>query len=206
MVTRVLLAAVFGVAATASLALPVQWTVEDGGNGHWYEYILDWNASWYDAAEDAAARSYMGAAGDLVTITSAEENAFVRQIADAQYPWGGSTNIHIGLRDTAEFGQQGTWEWAVGPEAGDSQDGGYTNWTNGQAPGIWGGDYAMMNTSGTWFDTYFDEATGGYRAPYVVEYSVAPSEDLSPAIPLPASLPLLAAALAGVTVARRRRR
>lgn len=48
-------------------------------NGHYYEWV-NGNYSWDSARVAAASRTYNGLTGHLVTITSAEENAFVTSI------------------------------------------------------------------------------------------------------------------------------
>ena len=74
-VTRALMMLVL---PSAVLAVPIQWRIEDGGNGHWYELVgnyLDhsqrWNWQTYKAM--AENRSHLGAQGHLVTVTSAEK-------------------------------------------------------------------------------------------------------------------------------------
>lgn len=60
---------------TGVMAAPVQWRVEDGGNGHWYEAIaVPAGITWTAANAAAEAR---GGGWHLATITSAAENAFV---------------------------------------------------------------------------------------------------------------------------------
>ncbi len=114
---------VFSVAATiwagTGVALPVQWAVKDGGNGHWYEFVLDWKATWNDARTAAATSVYGGMTGYLVTITSVAENTFVRRVATEQYPFKKPTNVHIGLSDE---GSEGDWVWHTGPGAGICRD------------------------------------------------------------------------------------
>jgi hypothetical protein len=75
-------------------------------NGHYYQFLssgVDFNT----ALGNAASMSYMGRQGHLVTITSAEENAFV--IALAGY------NFWIAASDDV---QEGVWRWVAGPEIG----------------------------------------------------------------------------------------
>ena len=52
---------------------PIQWS----GNGHWYELVED-VVTWPEAEMLAEARSWNEKPGYLATITSAEENAFIR--------------------------------------------------------------------------------------------------------------------------------
>ena len=67
------LAVVFGWSSGA-WAVPIQWTVESGGNGHWYEFR---SVDLYGPHHWEAARIEAEAAGGyLATITSAAENSF----------------------------------------------------------------------------------------------------------------------------------
>jgi hypothetical protein len=72
------------VALSASNAYAaVQWKIEDGGNGHWYEaFIVPEGITWSDARAAAIA-----AGGDLATITSPQENAFVFGVIDNGAYW-----------------------------------------------------------------------------------------------------------------------
>lgn len=70
----------------------VEWTPASGGNGHFYQAVtVPDGVTWSEArllAQD------MGSGWDLVTITSAEENAFVYDLVDDSPDywacWGGS--------------------------------------------------------------------------------------------------------------------
>jgi hypothetical protein len=77
------------------------------GNGHYYQYvprIVDFNS----ALTSAASASYLGRQGHLVTITSAEENKFVIDLAAANSFWIAGSDAH----------QEGVWRWIAGPELG----------------------------------------------------------------------------------------
>ena len=120
---RVVMILVFGWVAVNSTAfassspvVKIQWEIEDGGNGHYYEAVsvLD-GITWNDANAAATAKG-----GYLVTITSAEENAFVfdlinddaywRPFYDGDYvgPWIG------GFQPTCSIEPDGNWQWVTG--------------------------------------------------------------------------------------------
>jgi len=83
-VARFLIALLLPLAPTSTLAVPVEWEIGSGGNGHLYEALLSPSAlTWDDAAADAAA----GGTGHLVSIGSAEENDFVFSLIDAPEYW-----------------------------------------------------------------------------------------------------------------------
>jgi len=122
----------------------VRWRVEDGGNGHSY-LLVPTSADWLSA------RAYAEASGGhLATITSAEEGAFIAQLA------GATEMCHVGGRVV-----NGQWSWVTG-EAWD-----YTNWNPGE-PNNQGGaeEFLLFFPSNTrWNDMY-----GGHPAAFVNEW------------------------------------
>ena len=96
---------------------PVQWRVEDGGNGHWYaartdQQILNWTQAKLDAEM---------AGGHLATVTSVEESEFIwsRLASDL------STWRHVGNWSGAALGgyrDSFGWKWVTGEAWG------YSNW------------------------------------------------------------------------------
>lgn len=91
--------------AASAAAPPVQWSAASGGNDHGYEYVAA-TLTWSDASTAAAASSWLGLNGHLVTITSAAEQAFLLDLAgDGQ----------TGASDAQLEGQR---VWTSGPEAG----------------------------------------------------------------------------------------
>ena len=156
-------------ASTAQAQDAVQWKVSDGGNGHWYQLTHSPAISWSAAAASASARG-----GQLATLTSSQENAFV--VAELQgnpsrYPW-------IGLRqapDAAEPG--GGWAWV------SSEPLSWTNWSSSEPNGdgafdadqanIWLVDEPGLGRPlGTWNDWH----TGGPDG-YMVEWSADCNSD-----------------------------
>jgi len=96
------------------------WSIDSGGNGHYYEYVRQGGLSWTDANAAAQARSYLGQPGRLVSITSAAENAFVDGLRDE-----GSLRAWIGLRDPDGTGP-GSWAWTTAEPTS------YFNWAVGE--------------------------------------------------------------------------
>ena len=145
--TRSMQKQIMGVAALgAALAIgdvshaqAVQWRVEDGGNGHWYQLEsepLDWPVAQQRATS-------MG--GHLVTLTSQAESNFVRQALSLQtsYFWIGGRQA-IGACEPACG-----WGWVTG-EPWD-----YTNWNPGE-PNNAGGNENWLECypNGGWNDRY----------------------------------------------------
>ena len=69
------LVALLGVRGTWAAA--IQWTFEDGGNGHYYEYVTG-KMRWTEANAAAEASVFAGVHGHLATITSDPEKEFLR--------------------------------------------------------------------------------------------------------------------------------
>ncbi len=148
---------------------------------HYYEFIADPGITWTDARDAAAARTYYGLQGYLVTLTSQAEADFSGSQATG-VGWIGATD------DTTE----GDWQWVTGPEAGTSfWSGGvggteltYAFWNNNEPNDYPGGpgtpgqenfahitDPSVTATPGSWNDLP-NVGGGGAYAPqgYIIEY------------------------------------
>ncbi len=152
------------------------------GTGHYYEFVTSPAISWTAAKSAAEALNYFGLQGYLVTVTSAEENAFCTSKLSGQ-GWIGANDI-----DT-----EGTWIWATGPETGtqfwsglsngSSVGGRYENWAAGEPNNASNEDYAHFLANGEWND--YPLSLGSISG-YVVEYggmagdpSVTTSDDVT---------------------------
>lgn len=116
LVPAILLLGLLGTPRVSRANLIVQWKAADGGNDHYYDFVdFGANTSWTTARDYAAAQSYLGSAGHLVTITSQAESDFLRSsfgslIGD---PGTGVPGIYtwIGLTD---IGSTGSFHWITG--------------------------------------------------------------------------------------------
>ncbi|PIQ48252.1 MAG: hypothetical protein COW03_11055, partial [Cytophagales bacterium CG12_big_fil_rev_8_21_14_0_65_40_12] len=147
-------------------------TVVFSENGHFYEFVSAPNISWTAARDAAAARTYNGQQGYLVTITSAAENDFAFEKLDDQ-AWIGATDTQV----------ENEWRWVTGPEAGtffynqstrQAQNGAYTNWQANEPNNFGTGeDYAHFRNTGEWndFPLNSNEIQG-----YIVEYGGMPGD------------------------------
>ena len=146
--------AMLGVASvTPVFAVPVN----NPANGHHYEFIQASGLSWTDAKNAAEAAEFLGVNGHLVTITSAEENAFVDALVPSIRAW-------IGLTDAVT---EGTFEWVTGEPVI------YTNFGPGEPNDNLGAeDVVEILATGFWNDVpdSFPNSQG-----YVVEYDIDPA-------------------------------
>ena len=113
---------VVSVLVCLSEATPIQWQVEDGGNGHYYERI-DFSGSWYEAKQVAEECIYLGVSGHLATITSQAENDFITQNLVASS--GEASHFLGGYQDESapDYSEPGGgWRWVTG------ETWNYTNW------------------------------------------------------------------------------
>ena len=142
------------------------WDPVDGGNGNYYEYVLNSGLSWTAARSAAESRTYLGIVGRLVSITSAAENGFVQSL---QTKMGlNDMRAWIGLWDP---NGTNTWQWTSGETAS------YTNWYPGE-PNNFGSERAVeIFSTGLWNNNQ-DGFFGAFG--YVVEYQVPTSPAPAP--------------------------
>ena len=125
--------AIAGVIAQAGVVAanpPVQWLIGAGGNDHWYDVVhVPSGITWADANAAAEASGW-----HLVTITSAEENAFVFDLVDDDPNFwvinGGNATHHGphmgGFQPPGASEPGGGWTWVTG------EPWSYTNWADDQ--------------------------------------------------------------------------
>lgn len=145
--------------------LPVQWTIESGGNGHWYEVVaVPEGISWTDARDAAEL-----AGGHLASITSAGENAFVFSLIDTNSLWRNNVfGPWIGGYQTNKSAEAtGHWTWV------DGEAWSYTAWAPSQPDNYLNLEdylhyYSPTGRGSTWNDWEIDPASGAPVA-YVIE-------------------------------------
>jgi hypothetical protein len=162
-----------------NVALSVAATVNptgyyyNGVNGHFYRPIST-TATYLNARTLASQQTFKGQQGYLVTITSADEDAFIFNNVP-------QTNIWFALTDEAVEGQ---WRIDAGPEAGtliktsNGQTAGnivgqYNNWAPGEPNNSGNEDYAVTK----WNGSQWNDLPNGFWNPYVIEFGTWTNPD-----------------------------
>ncbi len=138
----------------------------NGTNGHFYRPIST-GTTYTNARAAALNTTFKGQTGYLVTITSADEDAFVFNNVP-------QTNIWFALTDEIVEGQ---WRIDAGPEKGtliktsNGQTAGnivgqYNNWAGGEPNNAGNEDYAVTK----WNGSQWNDLPNNFSCPYVIEY------------------------------------
>jgi hypothetical protein len=146
----------------------------NGVNGHFYRPIST-TATYTGARSAALTTTFKGQQGYLVTITSADEDAFIFN----NVPQG---NIWFALTDEAS---EARWTIDAGPEAGtlikinNGQTNGnipgqYNNWAPGEPNNSGNEDYAVTKWSG---GSQWNDLPNNFFNPYVIEYGTWTNPD-----------------------------
>ncbi|GEM_PF-1629751 len=138
--------------------------IRNPSNNHVYKMVSG-NILWTDARDAAAATTFEGATGHLATISSDEEQQFIKtQLGGSSFCWLG------GYQDTADLNYTepaGGWKWVTGEPFN------YTAWQapypdNSYYPS---GDYiATIDNGETWRDYSNYMYYWGWNRGYIVEY------------------------------------
>lgn len=151
---------------------PTKWAIADGGNGHYYQLVVeDQPITWHEAARLAMGRHHRGMPGHLVTMTADEENRFVIEKLLEGVPIRGAW---MGLTDSL---REGHFNWVTGEQYDFSA---WAKWPEPQPDNFreadWHGgeDYGMFTQfldkqPWAWNDLSIDSMYEKVSA-YVVEY------------------------------------
>ena len=146
----------------------------NGVNGHFYRPITT-TATYTNARAASLLTTFKGQTGYLVTITSADEDAFIF----ANVPQG---NIWFALTDEAS---EARWTIDAGPEKGtlikinNGQTNGnipgqYNNWAGGEPNNSGDEDYAVTKWGG---GSQWNDLPNHFSNPYVIEYGTWTNPD-----------------------------
>jgi len=138
----------------------------NGVNGHFYRPIST-GATYINAKTLASQQTFKGQQGYLVTITSADEDAFIFNNVP-------QTNIWFALSDAAS---EARWTIDAGPEAGTlikinngqlngNIPGQYNNWAPGEPNDSGNEDYAVTK----WNGSQWNDLPNNFSCAYVIEY------------------------------------
>jgi hypothetical protein len=145
----------------------------NGVNGHFYRPISPGNT--YTGARTAALNTtFKGQQGYLVTITSADEDAFIYNNVPQSQIWFALTDEVV----------EGQWRIDAGPEKGTliktsngqtagNISGQYNNWAGGEPNNSGNEDYAVTK----WNGTQWNDLPNHFSNPYVIEYGTWSNPD-----------------------------
>jgi len=173
-------------------AAPIQ-----GTNGHFYDRINTAALTWTQARSAAAALSFQGVSGHLVTILDAAE------LTGAANTVRNGGNCWMGASDDAV---EGEWRWVTGElfwlggPGGSVQGGLFADWNSGEPNNVGVGE-----NFGNWFGAgagvWNDVSAASTRMCYIVEYDLAPRH-----VPLSAwALLIMGITLGGLAMRQLRR-
>ncbi|HUP80144.1 MAG TPA: C-type lectin domain-containing protein [Pirellula sp.] len=212
---RVLFFVLLTISSAASGAItygPVQWSIADGGNGHYYQ-LVDYQTgiSWTSAKSDAETMTLFGSIGHLVTVTSAPEDAFLKSNFQAYIgdpPSVPGIFAWIGLSDAAS---EGNFVWVTGEPLT------YTNWAPPEPNGgtsenyvhLWvrkftGSDLDPVNGTPLWsWNDVFNDRGPEWRGAFI-EFDGPFTSNA--AVPEPSTLIIWAMGMIAVANGRKRRK
>jgi hypothetical protein len=147
----------------------IQWRIEDGGNGHWYELVyVEPDFCWGEAKIEAELQG-----GYLATITSQGEQDFLEaNVFDSSvWMWIGG---YQDLSDPDYSEPGGGWKWVTG----EPMD--YTHWYSGSWGEMpWDEDpptHHWMQVGMTWWNLMWKTSVecGSEPSSYVIEFTTLP--------------------------------
>ncbi len=137
---------------------PVQWSFDDGGNGHFYEFVAPQGGiTWTSAKTASEERMFLATPGHLATVTSQGEWDFLLDNFPTAYNW-------IGLSDVA---QEGHYEWVTGEPFE------FSTWKRNEPNNAGNEDYVHYDGGG-WndFHNWNTVYSADFPHHYIVEYSI----------------------------------
>ena len=146
----------------------------NGVNGHFYRPIS--TGAFYTVARAAAlATTFKGQTGYLVTITSADEDAFIYNNVPQSNIWFALTDEESEARWTIDAGpEKGTLIKINNGQTNGNIPGQYNNWAGGEPNNSGNEDYAVTKWGG---GTQWNDLPNNFSCAYVIEYGTWTNPD-----------------------------
>jgi hypothetical protein len=160
--------------ACAVGSYPVQWRIEDGGNGHWYDQRI-WTGPKSIVGISASYVAQIGA--HAVTITSPSENEFVYRAVHSRTSGAthGGYSILGGYQDpgASDYSEPaGGWRWVTGEPMT------YLNWGPALPDNCCGGESVLQYPNASyWNDAETAGVPAGHRYRVIVEWDADCNQD-----------------------------
>ena len=198
----IIVGSAFILATTTASAVPIEWDVASGGNGNWYELILQPGLTWSEANSAANA---LGTGWHLATVTSANENAFVESLLNPGPPTFEASCLTsslvgrvcegIWLGGFSSSNSANDWQWVTGEAFSFSDWGPFEPFRNGDRLEI--AEFRDRGRLIAWNDVPGSRtrSTG-----YIVEHE----GPISASVPEPSSILLMLIGVAALSFAGRK--
>jgi hypothetical protein len=167
-----------------NIALSVAATVNptgffyNGTNGHFYRPVTATNerTTYTNARARSLLTTFKGQTGYLVTITSADEDAFIFANVPATNVWFAATDEVIDGRWVIDAGpERGTVMKTSNGQLNGNIPGVYNNWAQGEPNGSNGSEnYAVAKWNGA---ASWNDLSNNWNNPYVIEYGTWTNPD-----------------------------
>jgi hypothetical protein len=162
-----------------NVALSVAATVNPAGyfyngvNGHFYRPIST-GTTYTNARAAAELTTFKGQKGYLVTITSADEDAFIYNNVPQSQIWFALTDEVSEARWVIDAGpEKGTLIKINNGQTNGNIPGQYNNWAGGEPNNSGNEDYAVTK----WNGTQWNDLPNHFNCPYVIEYGTWSNPD-----------------------------
>ena len=146
----------------------------NGVNGHFYRPIAT-GATYTNARAAAELTTFKGQTGYLVTITSADEDAFIFANVPQSSIWFALTDETSEARWTIDAGpEKGTLIKINNGQTNGNIPGQYNNWANGEPNNSGNEDYAVTKWGG---GSQWNDLPNNFSCAYVIEYGTWTNPD-----------------------------